>query len=44
MIIMCRVVKHNQGIQGNHANQGSDNWKVLNFRTMIKGLEDGHDR
>ena len=38
------AVRHNQVIQVNHANQGSDNWKVLNFRTMIKGLRDGHVR
>ena len=27
MALISSVVGHNQGTQGNHAHQGSDNWK-----------------
>ena len=37
MTMISSVVEHNQVIQGNHANQGSDNWKemssLLDYKT-----------
>ena len=37
MVLIGSVVRHNQEIQGNRANQGSDNWKemssLLDYKT-----------